>query len=136
LSTVRSDVLAKVIRGRTKIGMIAFCKCFIYPTIVCRERLSGQAADKPFRLHLIRVHERMQLSPSRPMRWITFLSLSAATGSRGPLQARKARLASSRDENYATRLEALAAVQRRQHYQERIGVPMNGRILLVDTKSH
>jgi hypothetical protein len=48
----------------------------------------------------------------------------------------KARLASSQDENYATRLEALAAVQRRQQYQERIVVPVNGRILLVDSKRH
>jgi two-component system LytT family response regulator len=48
----------------------------------------------------------------------------------------KARLAGSRDENYATRLEALSAVQRLQHYQERIVVPVNGRILLVDTKRH
>ena len=47
----------------------------------------------------------------------------------------KARLASSRDERYEGRLlEALAAVQRQQQYQERIAVPVNGRILLVDTK--
>jgi two-component system LytT family response regulator len=47
----------------------------------------------------------------------------------------KVRLASSRDDSYTAQLlEALAAVQKQQQYQERIAVPVNGRILLVDIK--
>jgi two-component system, LytTR family, response regulator len=47
----------------------------------------------------------------------------------------KVRLASSLDEGYANQLlQALAVVQRQQQYQERIAVPVNGRVLLVDTK--
>jgi two-component system, LytTR family, response regulator len=47
----------------------------------------------------------------------------------------KVRLASELDDRYASQLlEALAVVQRQQQYQERIAVPVNGRVLLVDTK--
>lgn len=47
----------------------------------------------------------------------------------------KMRFASSLDSNYAVQLlQALADVQKQQQYQERIAVPVNGRILLVDTK--
>jgi two-component system, LytTR family, response regulator len=47
----------------------------------------------------------------------------------------KVRLASGLDDRYASQLlEALAVVQRQQQYQERIAVPVNGRVLLVDTK--
>jgi two-component system LytT family response regulator len=47
----------------------------------------------------------------------------------------KVRLASSLDDSYASQLlQALAVVQRQQQYQERIAVPVNGRVLLVDTK--
>jgi two-component system LytT family response regulator len=47
----------------------------------------------------------------------------------------KVRLAGSRGDAYTAQLlQALAAVQRQQQYQERIAVPVNGRILLVDTK--
>ena len=47
----------------------------------------------------------------------------------------KVRLASSLDDSYTARLlQALAAVQKQQQYQERIAVPVNGRILLVETK--
>ncbi|MEZ2346479.1 LytR/AlgR family response regulator transcription factor [Terriglobus sp. RCC_193] len=47
----------------------------------------------------------------------------------------KMRFASSLDSNYAVQLiQALASVQKQQQYQERIAVPVNGRILLIDTK--
>lgn len=47
----------------------------------------------------------------------------------------KMRFASSLDSNYAVQLiQALASVQKQQQYQDRIAVPVNGRILLVDTK--
>lgn len=47
----------------------------------------------------------------------------------------KVRLGSSRDDSYSAKLlEALSAVQRQQQYQERIAVPVNGRILLIDTR--
>jgi hypothetical protein len=49
--------------------------------------------------------------------------------------SKAARLASGLDDRYASQLlEALAVVQRQQQYQERIAVPVNGRVLLVDTK--
>jgi len=47
----------------------------------------------------------------------------------------KIRLASGLDDRYASQLlQALAVVQRQQQYQERIAVPVNGRVLLVETK--
>jgi two-component system LytT family response regulator len=47
----------------------------------------------------------------------------------------KVRLASGLDDRYAAQLlDALAVVQRQQQYQERIAVPVNGRVLLIDTK--
>jgi two-component system LytT family response regulator len=47
----------------------------------------------------------------------------------------KVRLASSPGSGYTAQLlQALAAVQRQQHCQERIPVPVNGRVLLVETK--
>jgi two-component system, LytTR family, response regulator len=47
----------------------------------------------------------------------------------------KVRLSSSVDENYTSRLlQTLADVQKQQQYQERIAVPVSGRILLVETK--
>jgi two-component system LytT family response regulator len=48
----------------------------------------------------------------------------------------KARLATSPDGKYAAQLiEALAAIQKQQQYHERIAVPVNGRILLIETKT-
>jgi two-component system LytT family response regulator len=48
----------------------------------------------------------------------------------------KARLAASPDAKYAARLiETLAAIQKQQQYQDRIAVPVNGRILLIETKT-
>jgi two-component system LytT family response regulator len=47
----------------------------------------------------------------------------------------KVRLANSPDRNYASQLlQALTAVQREHQYQDRIAVPVNGRILLIETK--
>ncbi|HZD50849.1 MAG TPA: LytTR family DNA-binding domain-containing protein, partial [Silvibacterium sp.] len=47
----------------------------------------------------------------------------------------KVRLASSVDGGYAAQLlQALAAVRKQQQYQDRIAVPVNGRILLVEAK--
>jgi two-component system, LytTR family, response regulator len=47
----------------------------------------------------------------------------------------KARLTSPMDGSYATQLlQALTAVQKQQQYLDRIAVPVNGRILLLDTK--
>ncbi len=48
----------------------------------------------------------------------------------------KARLASSGDGHYAQHLiQALASIQQKQQYQDRIAVPVNGRILLLETRS-
>jgi two-component system LytT family response regulator len=47
----------------------------------------------------------------------------------------KVRLANSPDGNYASQLlQALTAVQREHQYQDRIAIPVNGRILLIETK--
>jgi two-component system, LytTR family, response regulator len=47
----------------------------------------------------------------------------------------KVRLASSPGSLYASQLlKALSAVQREQQYQDRIAVPVNGRVLLIETK--
>jgi two-component system, LytTR family, response regulator len=47
----------------------------------------------------------------------------------------KTRLLASTDGGYAARLlQALAAVQKQQQYQDRLAVPVNGRILLVEAK--
>jgi two-component system LytT family response regulator len=47
----------------------------------------------------------------------------------------KVRLASSVEGTYAAQLlQALAAVQKQQQYQDRIAVPVHGRILLIETK--
>jgi two-component system, LytTR family, response regulator len=48
----------------------------------------------------------------------------------------KARLLSSTDGGYARQLiETLASIQKQQQYQDRIAVPVNGRIFLVETRS-
>jgi two-component system LytT family response regulator len=48
----------------------------------------------------------------------------------------KARLASGGDGHYAQHLiQALASIQKKQQYQDRIAVPVNGRILLLETRS-
>ena len=47
----------------------------------------------------------------------------------------KVRLANASDGSYTAQLlQALASVQKQQQYQERIAVPVNGRILLVNSK--
>jgi two-component system LytT family response regulator len=48
----------------------------------------------------------------------------------------KARLASTVDGRYAQQLiQALASIQKQQQYQDRVAVPINGRILLLETKN-
>jgi len=48
----------------------------------------------------------------------------------------KVRLASSADGGYAAQLlRALATVQKQEQYQDRIAVPVHGRVLLIETKN-
>jgi len=48
----------------------------------------------------------------------------------------KERLAMSPDGKYVAQLiQTLAAIQKQQQYQERLAVPVNGRILLIETKT-
>ena len=51
------------------------------------------------------------------------------------IERAKIRLASSPDGGYASQLiQALTAVQRERQYHDRISVPVNGRILLIETR--